>query len=50
MTKDKNIDKNYTFYYALENFKKKLFKDEKNKKSLFDMIIEFKPGIFISAR
>ena len=50
MTKDKNIDKNYTFYYALENFKKKLFKEEKNKKSLFDMIIEFKPGIFISAR
>jgi len=50
MTKNKKIDKNYTFYYALEHFKEKLFRDDKKKKSLFDMIIEFKPGIFISAR
>ena len=50
LTKAKKINKDYTFYYALEHFKEKLFRDEKNKKSLFDMIIEFKPGIFISAR
>ena len=50
LTNFKKIDKEYTFYYALEHFKEKLFKEEKNKKSLFDMIIEFKPGIFISAR
>ena len=50
LIKYKNINENYTFYYALENFKKKLFKKEKDKKSLFDMIIEFKPGIFLSAR
>ena len=48
--KEKKIDKKHTFYYALENFKKKLFQDDNNKKSLFDMKIEFKPGIFISAR
>ena len=50
LTKDKNINENYTFYYALNHFKEKLFQDEKTKKSLFDMKIEFKPGIFISAR
>ncbi len=32
MTKLKKIDNNYTFYYALEHFKEKLFKTEKNKK------------------
>ena len=48
--KEKKIDKNYTFYYALDHFKKKLFRDETTKKSLFDMKIEFKPGIFLSAR
>ena len=47
---DKNIDENHTFYYALRHFQEKLFSEEKNKKSLFDMKIEFKPGIFISAR
>ena len=50
MTKNKKIDKNYTFYYGLKHFKEKLFRDDKKKKSLFVMIIEFKPGIFISAR
>ena len=50
LTRSKKIDKNYTFYYALEHFKEKLFRDENKKKSLFDMTIEFKPGIFISAR
>ena len=50
LTKHKKIDENYSFYYALNNFKNKLFKKEKDKKSLFDMIIEFKPGIFLSAR
>ena len=48
--KEKNINKKHTFYYALEHFKEKLFKDETDKKSLFDLKIEFKPGIFISAR
>ena len=50
LKKIKNIHEEHPFHYALENFKKKLFEDQKNKKSLFDMIIEFKPGIFISAR
>ena len=50
LIKIKNIKENYAFYYALEHFIDKLFKVEKGKKSLFDMIIEFKPGIFISAR
>ena len=48
--KEKKIDKNHTFNYALEHFKEKLFEEEKDKKSLFDLKIEFKPGIFISAR
>ena len=34
----------------MKHFKEKLFEEEKNKKSLFDLKIEFKPGIFISAR
>ena len=51
LTEEKNKNKeDHTFDYALEQFKEKLFKLEKNKKSLFDMVIEFKPGIFISAR
>ena len=41
--------KNIYFFYALKHFKEKLFEEEKDKKSLFDMKIEFKPGIFISA-
>ena len=49
LTEEKSKE-DHTFDYALEQFKKKLFKLEKNKKSLFDMVIEFKPGIFISAR
>ena len=48
-SKEKNINKNHPFYHALQHFKTKLFGKNKNKKSLFDMIIEFKPGIFISA-
>jgi len=47
---DKKIDKKHPFFYALEHFKKKLFKEEDKAKSLFDMKIEFQPGIFISAR
>ena len=51
LTEEKNKNKeDHTFDYALEQFKNKLFKLEKNKTSLFDMVIEFKPGIFISAR
>ena len=49
LIKEKNIDKDHTFYYALKHFQNRLF-EEPNKKSLFNMIIEFKPGIFISAR
>ena len=48
LTEEKSKE-DHTFDYALEQFKKKLFKLEKNKASLFDMVIEFKPGIFISA-
>ena len=48
--KEKKIDEKHTFYYALENFKKELFQDDNIKKSLFNMTIEFKPVIFISAR
>ena len=47
--KQKKIKNDHPFYYALIQFKKKLFQKQ-NKKSIFDMKIEFKPGIFISAR
>ena len=42
-------NKYFIFDYALNNFKSKFFKEE-NKNSLFDMVLEFKPGIFISSR
>ena len=49
--KNKDIDdfKKYPFYYALKKFKEKLFEEQKDKKSLFNMIIEFNPGIFVSS-
>ena len=51
LMKKNNINTNHAFYYALERFKRKLFENDlKKKKSLIDIIIEFKPGIFISAR
>ena len=37
------------FNYAIKNFKKKYFNDDINN-SLLGMILEFKPGIFISAK
>ena len=49
-TKERKEKSNFEFDYALEQFKKKLFKNNKEKNSLFDMILEFKPGIFISSR
>ena len=33
----------------LEKFKSKLFDDNDNKKSLFDVAVEFKPGIFLTS-
>ena len=39
--KQKKIKNDHPFYYALIQFKKKLFQKQ-NKKSLFDMKIEFK--------
>ena len=49
-TKERKDKSDFEFDYALEQFKKKLFKNNKDKNSLFDMILEFKPGIFISSR
>ena len=43
-------DANSSFYYAVNNLKKKLFSEEKaNEKSLINMKIEFKPGLILSA-
>ena len=49
--KKQNIDdiKKYVFYHALKRFESKLFEDNNDKKSLFNMTIEFKPGILISS-
>ena len=52
LIRKKRINKieEYPFNYALEKFQEKLFKDEKSKKnSLFNIKLEFKPGIFISS-
>ena len=44
------IKENPTFKYALENLSKKLFEEPNENKSIFDIKIEFKPGILLSAR
>ena len=48
---DDNIpEQNSSFYYAVNNLKRKLFSEEKiNEKSLINMEIEFKPGLILSA-
>ena len=46
----KKMNEKHPFYYAFSYFKKKLNQNEKNEKSLFNMVLEFKPGIFLSAR
>ena len=48
-TKIKKIEPNHPFFYALEEFKKKLFNEERNKKGFINIIPEFKPGIIIAA-
>ena len=49
-TKERKSKADFMFDYALEQFNKKLFKENNKKQSLFDLILEFKPGIFISSR
>ncbi len=48
----REFDETYPFYYALQRFKKKLFDEDIKKRhnGLFDMEIEFKPGIFLSSK
>ena len=49
-TEERKNQSEFIFDYALEKFKEKLFKTKNKKQSLFDMILEFKPGIFVSSR
>ena len=48
LTRESRVDEKFPFFHALCYFINKLF-EEKKQKSLFDMVIEFNPGIFTSA-